>query len=257
MTAFTSEQVLSVTHWTDTLFSFTATRSPSLRFDSGQFVMMGLEIEGRPLTRAYSVVSAAYDDYLEFLSIKVPDGALTSKLQHIKEGDRILVGRKPTGTLILANLKPGRNLYLLGTGTGLAPFMSIIRDPEAYERFDKVVLMHGCRLVSELAYGDRIMRELPQDEYIGEAIRSKLIYFPTVTREPFKNRGRVTELLKSPEFYAEINLPVISSEHDRVMICGSPSMLSELKTFCIDQGFKEGNSGEPGDFVIEKAFVEK
>lgn len=257
MTAFTSEQVLSVTHWTDTLFSFTATRSPSLRFDSGQFVMMGLEIEGRPLTRAYSVVSAAYDDYLEFLSIKVPDGALTSKLQHIKEGDRILVGRKPTGTLILPNLKPGRNLYLLGTGTGLAPFMSIIRDPEAYERFDKVILMHGCRLVSELAYGDRIMRELPQDEYIGEAIRSKLIYFPTVTREPFKNRGRVTELLKSPEFYAEIDLPVISSEHDRVMICGSPSMLSELKTFCIDQGFKEGNSGEPGDFVIEKAFVEK
>jgi ferredoxin--NADP+ reductase len=257
MTAFTNEAVLSVTHWTDTLFSFTATRSPSLRFDSGQFVMMGLEIDGRPLTRAYSVVSASYDDYLEFLSIKVPDGALTSRLQHIKEGDKILVGRKPTGTLIVANLRPGRNLYLLGTGTGLAPFMSIIRDPETYERFEKVVLVHGCRIVSELAYGDRIMQELPQDEYIGDAIRSKLIYFPTVTREPFKNRGRITDLMKAPEFFAEIDLPDLSREHDRVMLCGSPAMLTELKTFCAEHGFIEGNSGEPGDFVVEKAFVEK
>ena len=155
--------------------------------------MMGLEVEGRPLTRAYSVVSANYDDYLEFLSIKVPDGALTSRLQHVKEGDRILVGKKPTGTLVISNLRPGRNLYLLGTGTGLAPFMSIIRDPETYDQFEKVVLVHGCRLVSELAYGDRIMRELPADEYLGDLIRSRLIYFPTVTREPFKNRGRITE----------------------------------------------------------------
>lgn len=257
MSAFTNESVLSVKHWTDTLFSFTATRSQSLRFDSGQFVMMGLEIEGRPLTRAYSVVSASYDDYLEFLSIKVPDGALTSRLQHIKEGDSILVGRKPTGTLIVANLLPGRNLYLLGTGTGLAPFMSIIRDPETYERFEKVVLVHGCRIVSELAYGDRIMRELPTDEYIGEAIREKLIYFPTVTREPFKNRGRITDLMKSADFFTELNLPELSHERDRVMLCGSPEMLSQLKAFCVDQGFREGNSGRPGDFVVEKAFVEK
>jgi ferredoxin--NADP+ reductase len=173
MSAFTTESVLAVRHWTDTVFSFTATRSPSLRFESGQFVMIGLEVEGRPLTRAYSIASAPYDDYLEFLSIKVPDGPLTSRLQHIREGDKILVGRKPTGTLIIDNLRPGRILYLLGTGTGLAPFMSLIRDPALYDRFDKVVLVHGCRLVSELAYGDRIMHELPADEYIGEAIRSR------------------------------------------------------------------------------------
>jgi ferredoxin--NADP+ reductase len=256
MVAFTNETVLSVRHWTDTLFSFTATRSPSLRFENGQFVMMGLEIDGRPLTRAYSVVSANYDDYLEFLSIKVPDGTLTSRLQHIREGDTILVGKKPTGTLILANLRAGRNLYLLGTGTGLAPFMSLIRDPETYEKFDKVVLVHGCRIVSELAYGDRIMRELPTDEYIGEAIRSKLIYFPTVTREPFKNRGRITELMQAPEFYSEIKLPELAPEHDRVMLCGSPDMLRQLKEFCLSFGFGEGNTGEPGEFVIEKAFVE-
>jgi ferredoxin--NADP+ reductase len=257
MSAFTTESVLSVRHWTDTLFSFTATRSQSLRFDSGQFIMMGLEIDGRPLTRAYSVVSASYDDYLEFLSIKVPDGALTSRLQHIKTGDPILVGRKPTGTLVVANLRPGRNHYLLGTGTGLAPFMSIIRDPETYERFEKIVLVHGCRIVSELAYGDRIMRELPTDEYIGEAIREKLVYFPTVTREPFKNRGRITELMSSADFFSELSLPELSHDRDRVMLCGSPEMLNQLKAFCIARGFTEGNSGEPGDFVIEKAFVEK
>jgi ferredoxin--NADP+ reductase len=257
MAAFTNEAVLSVRHWTDTLFSFTATRSPSLRFESGQFVMMGLEIDGRPLTRAYSVVSAAYDDFLEFLSIKVADGALTSRLQHIKEGDTILVGKKPTGTLILANLRPGRNLYLLGTGTGLAPFMSIIRDPEVYERYEKVVLVHGCRIIPELAYGERIMRELPTDEYIGEQIRDKLIYYPTVTREPFRNRGRITELMASPSFFGELALPQVSREHDRAMLCGSPDMLSQLKQFLLALGFGEGNMGEPGDFVIEKAFVDK
>lgn len=257
MAAFNEEQVLSVHHWTPELFSFTTTRSPSLRFESGQFVMMGLEIGGRPLTRAYSVVSANYDDYLEFLSIKVQDGALTSRLQHIKEGDKILVGRKPTGTLVIANLRQGRNLYLLGTGTGLAPFMSIIRDPETYEKFEKVVLVHGCRIVSELAYGDRIIGELPTDDYIGEAIRSKLVYFPTVTREPFKNRGRITELMASAEFFADLKLPVLSRDHDRVMLCGSPDMLSQLKQFCLALGFTEGNTGEPGDFVVEKAFVDK
>ena len=168
MAAFTTETVLSVRHWTETVFSFTATRNPSLRFDNGQFVMMGLEVDGKPLTRAYSLVSANYDDHLEFLSIKVAHGPLTSRLQHIKQGDEILVGKKPTGTLVLDNLRPGRNLYLLGTGTGLAPFMSLIRDPQMYERFDKLVLVHGCRLVSELAYGDRIMHDLPRDEYLGE-----------------------------------------------------------------------------------------
>jgi ferredoxin--NADP+ reductase len=256
MAAFTTETVLSVRHWTDTLFSFTATRSASLRFSNGQFVMMGLEVEGRPLTRAYSVVSANYDDYLEFLSIKVSDGALTSRLQHVKEGDRILVGKKPTGTLVISNLRPGRNLYLLGTGTGLAPFMSIIRDPETYDQFEKVVLVHGCRLVSELAYGDRIMRELPADEYLGELIASRLIYFPTVTREPFKNRGRITELMGQPEFYAGLGLPELSADEDRAMLCGSPDMLGELKAFFLARRFAEGNTGEAGDFVVEKAFVE-
>ncbi|MBA2125336.1 ferredoxin--NADP(+) reductase [Hyphomicrobium methylovorum] len=257
MSAFSHEAVLSVRHWTDTLFSFTATRSPSLKFENGQFVMIGLEIDGRPLTRAYSLVSANYDDHLEFLSIKVPDGALTSRLQHIKEGDRILVGKKPTGTLIVANLRPGRNLYLLGTGTGLAPFMSIIRDPETYERFEKVVLVHGCRIVSELAYGDRIMQELPRDEFIGDAIREKLIYYPTVTREPFRNRGRITDLMASGTLFNDLGLANISAEQDGVMICGSPDMLSQIKQYCLANGFVEGTSGVPGDFVIEKAFVEK
>lgn len=256
-TPFTTESVLAVRHWTDTVFSFTATRSPSLRFDAGQFVMIGLEVEGRPLTRAYSIASAPYDDHLEFLSIKVQDGPLTSRLQHIREGDKILVGKKPTGTLIIDNLKPGRILYLLGTGTGLAPFMSLIRDPELYERFDKVVLVHGCRLVSELAYGDRIMHELPADEYIGEAIREKLIYSPTVTREPFKVTGRITDLVMSDAFYGNLNLPPLAAAHDRVMICGGPDMLRDLKAFYLAQGFTEGSLGEPGEFVIEKAFVEK
>lgn len=257
MASFTTESVLTVKHWTDTVFSFTATRSQSLRFASGQFVMIGLEVEGRPLTRAYSIASAHYDDYLEFLSIKVPDGPLTSRLQHIKEGDKILVGRKPTGTLIIDNLKPGRILYLLGTGTGLAPFMSLIRDPDLYERFEKIVLVHGCRLVSELAYGDRIMHELPVDEYLGEAIRAKLIYSPTVTREPFKVTGRITDLVVSDDFYAGLGLPALSAELDRVMICGGPDMLRDLKDFYVGRGFTEGSLGEPAEFVIEKAFVDK
>jgi ferredoxin--NADP+ reductase len=256
-TPFTTESVLSVKHWTETVFSFTATRSPSLRFDAGQFVMIGLEVEGRPLTRAYSIASAPYDDHLEFLSIKVQNGPLTSRLQHIREGDKILVGKKPTGTLIIDNLKPGRILYLLGTGTGLAPFMSLIRDPALYDRFEKVVLVHGCRLVSELAYGDRIMHELPADEYIGEAIREKLVYSPTVTREPFKVTGRITDLVMSDTFYGNLNVPPLAAAHDRVMICGGPDMLRDLKAFYLAQGFTEGSLGEPGEFVIEKAFVEK
>ena len=257
MSSFTSEVVQDVQHWTDTLFSFTTTRSPGLRFECGQFVMMGLELDGRPLTRAYSMVSTNYDDYLEFLSIKVADGPLTSRLQHINPGDKILVGKKPTGTLIIDNLRPGRVLYLLGTGTGLAPFMSIIRNPETYERFEKIVLVHGCRLVSELAYGDRILRELPGDELIGDLIRAKLNYFPTVTREPFRNRGRITDLISSGQLAAELAVPQLSAEHDRVMLCGSPEMLRDLKAFLLDRDFHEGNSGTPREFVIEKAFVEK
>ena len=257
MSNFTEETVLNVHHWTDSLFSFTATRSPSFRFENGQFTMIGLEVEGKPLLRAYSMVSTNYEDKLEFFSIKVPDGPLTSRLQHIREGDRILVGKKPVGTLLVDNLTPGERLYLLATGTGLAPFMSLIRDPETYERFERVVLVHGCRQIAELAYGETITQALPEDEYLGELIREKLIYYPTVTREPFQNRGRVTDLIASGQLFADIGLPPLDVTGDRVMLCGSPQMLVDMKALLEESGFKEGASGRPGEFVIEKAFVEK
>ncbi len=257
MSNFTEETVLTVHHWTDNLFSFTATRNPAFRFDSGQFTMIGLEVEGKPLVRAYSMVSPHYDDKLEFFSIKVPDGPLTSRLQHICEGDRILVGKKPVGTLVLDNLLPGDRLYLLATGTGLAPFMSLIRDPETYERFEKVVLVHGCRQVAELAYGETITQALPDDDYLGDLIREKLVYYPTVTREPFQNRGRVTDLIASGQLAADLSLPSLAPAGDRVMLCGSPQMLGDMKALLEGRGFKEGASGRPAEFVIEKAFVEK
>jgi len=257
MSAFFEERVLSVHHWTDTLFSFRTTRDQSFRFKNGQFTMIGLPVDGKPLLRAYSVVSTNYDDNLEFLSIKVPDGPLTSRLQHLKVGDSIIVGRKPVGTLVIDNLKAGRNLYLLGTGTGLAPFMSIIRDPETYEKFEKVVLVHGCRQVNELAYGETITEVLPEDEFIGELIRDKLVYYPTVTREPFRNRGRITDLIASGKLFEDTGLAPLDKEHDRVMICGSPQMLADLKKMLDERGFIEGNHGEPGDYVVEKAFVER
>ncbi len=257
MSNFYEERVLSVHHWTDTLFSFKTTRDPTFRFKNGQFTMIGIQVEGKPLLRAYSVVSPNYEDGLEFFSIKVQNGPLTSRLQHLKEGDPVIVGRKATGTLVLDNLLPGRNLYLMGTGTGLAPFMSLIRDPETYERFEKVVLLHGCRQVSELAYGELITKDLPQDEFLGEDISSKLIYYPTVTREPFRNRGRITDLITSGQLFTDIGLPALEAEHDRVMLCGSPQMLADLKIMLEGSGFSEGNHGEPGHYVIEKAFVEK
>jgi len=257
MSTLRSEEVTSVRHWTESLFSFTTTRDAGFRFQNGQFAMIGLEVAGRPLLRAYSLASANYEENLEFFSIKVPDGPLTSRLQHLKEGDRILVNGKPTGTLILDNLLPGRHLYLLSTGTGLAPFLSIIKDPETYERFEKVVLVHGCRQVAELAYGDFITQELPQHEFMGDMIRDKLIYFPTVTREPFRNRGRLTDLITSNTLFDEIGLPPLSAAEDRVMMCGSPSMLKDLVDIVRALGFEEGNHSEPGQYVIEKAFVEK
>jgi ferredoxin--NADP+ reductase len=258
MSAYTSEVVLSVRHWTETLFSFTATRSPSLRFNSGEFVMMGLETtEGRPLLRAYSLASPNYEDSLEFFSIKVPDGPLTSRLQHLQEGDRILVGRKPTGTLVIDNLLPGRILYLLSTGTGLAPFVSIARDPATYERFAKIVLVHGCRQVPELAYGEQIAAELPQHELIGEMARKQFIYYPTVTREPFRNRGRITDLITSGQLFEDIGAARIDAARDRVMLCGSPQMLADMRDALEGLGFEEGSSSAPGTLVVEKAFVER
>ena len=251
------EQVTEVFHWTDALFSFKTTRDTSLRFRNGEFLMLGLEIEGRPLLRAYSVVSANYEDSLEFFSIKVPDGPLTSRLQHLKVGDPILIGRKPTGTLVIDNLREGRHLYLLGTGTGLAPFLSIIKDPETYERFEKVVLVHGCRTVKELAYEDLIRDTLPRDELIGELVRNGLVYYPTVTREPFRNTGRITDLMSSGKLFTDLGLPPMTIEDDRFMLCGSPEMIAETRDLLAAAGLEEGNHGEAGHFVIEKAFVEK
>ena len=256
MSAYTTETVLSVRHWTDSLFSFTTTRSPSFRFMSGQFTMMGLETADRPLVRAYSLVSPPYEETLEFLSIKVPDGPLTSRLQHIKEADHVLVSRKPTGTLVTHNLLPGRMLYLLSTGTGLAPFMSIIRDPETYERFEKIVLVHGCRQVAELAYGERIV-DLPKDELIGEYAARQLVYYPTVTREPFQHRGRITDLITSGQMSRDLGLPQLDAELDRAMLCGSPQMLADMRPILEGLHFNEGSNNEPGQFVVEKAFVEK
>jgi ferredoxin--NADP+ reductase len=257
MSAFNQETVLNVRHWNDELFSFSATRDASFRFANGQFTMIGLEVNGRPLVRAYSMASANYDESLEFFSIKVPNGPLTSRLQHIKPGDNILVSKKPTGTLVLDNLHPGKMLYLLSTGTGLAPFLSIIRDPETYERFERVVLVHGCRHVSDLAYRDWLTKELTDDEFLGEMIREKLIYYPTVTREPFENRGRITDLITTERLFRDVGASTFDRASDRVMLCGSPAMLADLRALLQGRGYVEGNHGEPGDFVIEKAFVEK
>ena len=257
MSAFHREKVLSVRHWTDTLFSFTATRNSGFRFQNGQFAMIGLEVDGRPLMRAYSMASANHEEALEFFSIKVADGPLTSRLQQIKEGDSILVGRKATGTLVADNLIPGRRLLLLSTGTGLAPFASLIKDPDIYERFENVVLVHGCRQVSELAYGEELVARLRDDEFFGELITDKLIYYPTVTREPFRNRGRITDLIASEQLFNDIGLPPLDIESDRIMMCGSPGMLEELREAFEARGFLEGSHGEPGHFVIEKAFVER
>ncbi|SHO67203.1 ferredoxin--NADP+ reductase [Pseudoxanthobacter soli DSM 19599] len=257
MAAFHEEKVLDVHHWTDRLFSFRTTRDPSLRFSNGHFTMIGLNVDGRPLLRAYSIASANHADYLEFLSIKVENGPLTSRLQHIKPDDMIIVGRKPTGTLVTDYLLPGKRLYLLGTGTGLAPFLSIISDPETYEKFETVILVHGVREVAELAYHDYLTTELPNDEILGELVSAGLRYYPTVTREPFRNQGRITQLIESGKLFSDLGLPPFNKDEDRVMLCGSPQMLSELKTMLEARGFEEGNTSTPGDFVVERAFVEK
>lgn len=257
MSAFNREQVLSVYHWTDTLFSFTATRDPGFRFQNGQFAMIGLEVEGRPLLRAYSMASANHEESLEFFSIKVSDGALTSRLQKIKEGDVVLVGRKATGTLITGNLIPGKRLFLLSTGTGLAPFASLIKDPDVYEQYESIVLVHGCRQVSELTYGERLVERLTDDGLFGPLLQDKLIYYPTVTREPFRNRGRITDLITTNRLFDDTGLGSLDIATDRIMMCGSPRMLEDLKVMLEGRSFLEGNHSEPGHFVIEKAFVER
>ena len=255
---YSTEKILSVHHWNDTLFSFKTTRQDGLRFENGQFVMIGLEVDGRPLARAYSVASPNYDEHLEFLSIKVQNGPLTSRLQHIKVGDELLVSRKPTGTLVIHDLKPAKNLYLFSTGTGLAPYMSLIQDIEVYDRFEKVVLVHGVRKINDLAYKDFIENDLPNNEFFGEEIRNQLIYYPTVTRESFKNEGRLTDLVKSGKLFDDIGLSKMNPIEDRAMICGSPEMLKDTQDLLDSMDFKVSpRIGEPGDYVIEHAFVEK
>jgi ferredoxin/flavodoxin---NADP+ reductase len=255
MSAFNEERVLSVHHWTDRLFSFTTTRDTSLRFSNGHFTMIGLRVDGKPLLRAYSIVSPNYEEHLEFLSIKVQDGPLTSRLQHIQVGDSIIVGKKPTGTLLIDYLVPGKRLYLLSTGTGMAPFLSIIRDPDTYEKFEQVILVHGTRQVNELAYHDYLTQELPQHEFLGEMVSKQLLYYPTVTREPYRHQGRVTTVIENGQLAADLGLPPLNAAEDRVMICGSPEMLRDLKTMMEARGLQEGNTTTPGDFVIERAFV--
>jgi ferredoxin--NADP+ reductase len=257
MSAFLNETVLSVHHWTDRLFSFTTTRDEALRFSNGHFTMIGLRVDGKPLLRAYSIVSANYEDHLEFLSIKVQDGPLTSRLQHIKVGDKIVVGKKPTGTLLIDYLLPGKNLYLFGTGTGLAPFLSIVRDPDTYEKFEKVILVHGVRQVAELAYMEYLTVDLPKHEFLGEMVSAQMLYYPTVTREPFKNRGRITDLIETNKLTSDLGLPKFDPTHDRAMMCGSPALLKDLKAILEKRGFIEGNTTKQGDFVVERAFVEQ
>jgi ferredoxin--NADP+ reductase len=257
MSNFYEAEVLSVHHWTDRLFSFTTTRETSFRYQSGQFAMIGLNVEGKPLMRAYSMVSPHYEEKLEFLSIKVQDGPLTSRLQNIKVGDAILVGRKASGTLLSQNLLPGKRLYLLGTGTGLAPFMSIVQDPDIYDLYEKVILVHGCRHIHELAYQDRISKELFNHEFLGEMVADRLLYYPTVTREPFVNQGRIPQLLSGDEFFEKLGMPAFSKEDDRFMLCGSPAMLKDTVAVLEAKGLTEGNMSHQGHYVIERAFVDK
>ena len=252
----TLETVQSVQHWTDELFSFRLTRPGAFRFRSGEFVMLGLMNEDRPLLRAYSIVSPSWDDGLDFYSIKVPDGPLTSRLQHIKEGDQVLLGKKPTGTLVLDAVKPGKRLYMLSTGTGIAPFASLAREPETYEKFDEVILTHTCRFVKDLDYGAQFFENLKNDPLVGDVAPSKLRYYASVTRDDFVRTGRITTLIESGKLFSDLGLDGFNPETDRVMICGSIGMLQDTKEICEKAGLIEGSNAAPGDFVVEKAFAE-
>ncbi|OIN03229.1 ferredoxin--NADP(+) reductase [Idiomarina sp. MD25a] len=255
-----AEKVTQVRHWNDTLFSFKTTRQRSFTFENGQFVMIGLEVDDKPLLRAYSIASANYEDELEFFSIKVPDGALTSRLQHIEVGDEVIMSTRPTGTLVPGHLLPGKRLYLLSTGTGLAPFMSVIKDPDIYEQYEQVVLVHGVRYVSELAYQKEIGEDLPNNEFFGDWVKEKLRYYPTVTREPFRDEDhqkRITELLESNILTHKLGLPDIDPEHDRFMLCGNDAMLQDLMAILNERGFSKATSRKQGSYVIEQAFIEK
>jgi ferredoxin/flavodoxin---NADP+ reductase len=248
--------VTQVKHWTDRLFSFRVTRPRSLRFRSGEFVMIGLLGEnGKPLLRAYSIASPAWDDELEFYSIKVPDGPLTSKLQHIQVGDEIILRPKPVGTLVHDALLPGNRLWFLATGTGIAPFASLMREPETYEKYNQVIMMHTCREVAELEYGRQLVESLKDDPLIGEMVEGKLLYYPTTTREASEHMGRITDNLLSGKVFKDLNLPPMDAEHDRAMVCGSLAFNHDVKAVLEKFGLHEGANSEPLEYVVEKAFV--
>ncbi len=252
----TVETVLSVVHYTDRLFKFRITRPPSFRFRSGEFVMIGLHGgDGKPILRAYSMASPFWDEELEFFSIKAPGGPLTSRLQHIQPGDPVLLGRKPTGTLVLDALTPGRRLFLFSTGTGFAPFASLLRDPETYEKFERVVVTHTCRLTAELRYSEDIVDGLVDDPLIGEISAGKVVHYTTCTRDPHPRPGRITTRLDSGEFFKDIGEPALSPETDRAMICGSMAMIQDMKARMYACGLTEGSNAQPAEFVIEKAFA--
>lgn len=255
MAAVSEQMVTSVKHYTDRLFAFRVTRPQSFRFRSGEFVMLGLPVDGKPLLRAYSIASPSWDDTLEFFSIKVPDGPLTSRLQRIAVGDTVLLGTKSVGTLVLDALVPGKRLYLLSTGTGIAPFASIIRDPDSYVRFEQVVLTHTCREVAELDYGRELVEAVATDPLVGEFANGKLVYYPSVTREAFVRTGRITQLIDEGVIFAELGVPPLNPETDRVMICGSMEMIEDCKLRCERAGLIEGSNARPAQYVVEKAFV--
>ena len=251
-----AQTVTQVTHWTDRLFSFRVTRPRTLRFRSGEFVMIGLlDDKGKPLLRAYSIASPAWDEELEFYSIKVPDGPLTSRLQHIQPGDEIILRPKPVGTLVLDALLPGKRLWFLATGTGIAPFASLMREPETYEKYEQVIMMHTCRTVAELEYGKRLVESLKDDPLIGDVVGDKLVYYPTTTREDFPRMGRVTDNLSSGKVFADLGIPPMDAEHDRAMVCGSLAFNIDVKAILEGFGLVEGANSDPKQFVVEKAFV--
>ena len=251
-----AQTVTEVTHWTDRLFSFRVTRPQSLRFRSGEFVMIGLLDErGKPLLRAYSIASPSWDEELEFYSITVPDGPLTSKLQHIVPGDQIILRPKPVGTLVLDALLPGKRLWFLATGTGIAPFASLMRDPETYEKYEQVIMMHTCREQAELEYGRQLVESLKDDPLIGEFVGDKLKYYPTTTREESAHMGRITDNLTSGKVFADLGVPPMDREHDRAMVCGSLAFNHDVKAVLEGFGLREGANSDPQEYVVEKAFV--
>jgi len=250
-------RVISVEHWTDTLFSFRVARPASFRFRSGEFVMIGLPKEdGKPLLRAYSIASPAWDDMLEFYSIKVPDGPLTSRLQKIAPGDDIILRPKPVGTLVLDALLPGKRLWMICTGTGFAPFASLLRDPETWESYAQVIVAHTCRTKAELAYGARLMTSLPNDPLIGDLVAGKLNYYPTTTREASENEGRISDHIRDGRVFRALNFPAWSPETDRVMICGNLALNKDIMSLCEGYGLQEGANSNPQHFVVEKAFID-